>query len=142
MTNSDIPAEDKLTSGSKKSPTQSPDAGSLVPQAHGGALRHGSLAGTNKGGSGRPREVIRNQLRDLITTKGFKYLEDVLGAPRSYIHECSKCGHGELIHPPKTDEIVLKGIDLCARYGIGTQQEVEHHGTVQLIHDIPERPDK
>ncbi len=139
MIRPDIPADDKP----KSRPTDLPAelAGELIPQAHGGALLAGGQPG-HKGGGGRPREIIRNQLRSLITTKGFKYLEDVLGAPRSYIHECTKCGHGELIAPPKTDEIVLKGIDLCARYGIGTQQEVEHHGTVQLIHDIPERLDK
>lgn len=37
--------------------------GALVPQPHGGALRNG---GTNKGGPGRPPEILRNRSRDVF----------------------------------------------------------------------------
>lgn len=38
------------------------ESGSLVPQPHGGALRHGSLPG-NTGGSGRPPSIVRDAAR-------------------------------------------------------------------------------
>ena len=38
--------------------TTEPSTGTLVPQANGGALRYG---GTNKGGTGRPRDRIRRR---------------------------------------------------------------------------------
>lgn len=40
---------------------EKPAVGQLIPQAHGGALRHG---GTNKGGSGRPPSAIRAVARE------------------------------------------------------------------------------
>ncbi len=126
------------TSNVEKTTTQRLKTGELVPQAGGGALRNG---GTNKGGSGRPREIIRTKFRDLITTEGFTYLREALASPRSYVLTCPECNHNQVVNPPKTDEIAVKVIDLCARYGIGTQQEVEHTGTVQLVHDVPSRPE-
>ena len=45
-----------------QSPTKAPGVGELVHQPHGGALRNGSLPGTNAGGSGRPPSQIRAAL--------------------------------------------------------------------------------
>jgi len=44
-----------------KSQSTAISTGTLVPQPHGGALRHG---GTNAGGSGRPPALIRAALRE------------------------------------------------------------------------------
>ena len=45
----------------RKKPGEKP--GELVAQPHGGALRHGSQPGTNKGGTGRPPSAVRETLR-------------------------------------------------------------------------------
>ena len=38
------------------------EVGTLVTQSHGGALRHGSKPGTNRGGSGRPKNEFKAKL--------------------------------------------------------------------------------
>src|SRR5690348_17498928 len=43
--------------------TEKPTVGQLVPQPHGGALRHG---GPNKGGTGRPPDAIRAAMREKL----------------------------------------------------------------------------
>ena len=57
-----------IKNGKKKTTAKTTATGTLVPQKHGGALRHG---GTNKGGPGRPRNRIRNM--------AVESLEDRLG---------------------------------------------------------------
>lgn len=49
-----------------KSTGESPAVGELVPQPHGGALRHG---GTNKGGTGRPPDQFRKWCREVLGGK-------------------------------------------------------------------------
>ena len=131
---------DKLSTSNVEKRANHTATPSLIPQPNGrGSLLSGGMPG-NKGG-GRPREEIRIKLRNLITTKGLRYLEDVLDAPRSYLHQCSECGHGDVIQPPKTDDIAIKCLDLSHRYAIGTQQEVEHTGMVMLTQGTPPRPE-
>ena len=38
--------------------------GECVPQPHGGAIRNGSMPGTNGGGTGRPANLIRQAMRE------------------------------------------------------------------------------
>lgn len=89
----------------KKSPAKSP-VGSLSVQPHGGALRHGAKPGTNRGGSGRPKDEIRAMLRGKL---------DAVVASLAKRHAA-----GEL---SSADE--LRYADFLAKYGIGTQQESE-----------------
>lgn len=93
--------------------------GVLIPQAHGGALRNG---GTNKGGTGRPPSILRDQLR---------------GSFADRVAVLEKIADGEAIAKMrgmdgKETEIQvsadvsdrLKAIDMLAKYGLGTVKEV------------------
>ena len=104
----------------------------LIPQPHGGALLPGGRRG-NKGG-GRPREAIREEFRQILTDKGLAKLREIMDAPRCYVQTC-ECGRESLIKPPTTDDTVLRALDLGAKYGVGTRQEVEYGGHITLIHD-------
>ncbi len=59
---------DKAKKPGGKSDGNSPqvEVGTLVTQPHGGALRHGSKPGTNRGGSGRPRNELKEKLRKAL----------------------------------------------------------------------------
>lgn len=66
-----------------ESPPQSPKPGELIKPKHGrGLLRHGSLPGTHRGGSGRPPEEFKAALAaiaDNAVKKG--YVEQILTDP-------------------------------------------------------------
>lgn len=87
-----------------KSPDKSPKGGELVPQPHGGAIRHGSTEG-NTPGTGRPPSAIREQLRGSFSDR-IKILEAIADDPE--------------VSP--SDRV--KAIDMLAKYGLGTRQEV------------------
>jgi hypothetical protein len=76
--------------------------GALRPQPHGGALRNG---GTNKGGTGRPPSEIRAMLRGSFSER-VKILEQIADSADA----------------SAADRI--KAVDMLAKYGLGTQQEV------------------
>lgn len=93
--------------------------GALIPQPHGGALRNG---GTNKGGTGRPPSIIREQLR---------------GSFADRVAVLEKIADGEAVAKMKAPdgketEIQvsadigdrLKAIDMLAKYGLGTVKEI------------------
>jgi hypothetical protein len=87
-----------------KSPEKTPAPGELVPQPHGGALKHGSTEG-GPPGPGRPPSAIREQLRGSLVER-IKILEAIADDPDS----------------SASDRI--KAIDMLAKYGLGTRQEV------------------
>lgn len=90
-----------------ETPAQTP-AGALVPQPHGGALRHGSLPG-NPPGPGAPPSELRARLRGSLEQR-VRVVEEI--ADRADASDADR----------------LRAIDLLARYGLGTTRElsVEH----------------
>lgn len=115
-------------------PTGTPPVGALVPQPHGGALRHG---GTNAGGPGRPRDEVRAKLLKLGTGKGLPFLADLLdGKVRvDLIGVCASCKaetqmdtswleESAAILKASTDQR-LRAVEQAWRYGLGTQKDVE-----------------
>ena len=96
----------------------------MIVQPNGrGALRAGGQIG-NKGG-GRPRDELRLSILTLIRKYGMARLEEILSAPRGYLHQCPECEHSMLIQPPKTDDITLRAFDLAGKYGLGTYAEID-----------------
>lgn len=120
----------------------------LVKQPHGGALRTGGKPG-NAGGSGRPPSELRARLRGAMADR-IPVIEDIADGQVmqrkefpviSVLHHvhCPKCG-GDL-HMNCTDAIEqmsitvvgkvsaspkdrLTAIDLAAKYGLGTKDEL------------------
>ena len=89
-----------------KSPEKSPvQVGVLIPQPHGGALRHGAVPGTNSGGTGRPPSAIRERLRGSFDER-VAVLEDIADSNAE----------------STADRI--RAIDLLAKYGLGTLKEI------------------
>jgi hypothetical protein len=86
-----------------KTPKKSPQVRVLVPRADGkGALMSG---GTNRGGTGRPRDDFRARLRSLAKEPFFDYIESVLADP--------------------THNDYWKAVDTVLKFGIGTANETE-----------------
>ena len=81
----------------KSGDTSAPAAGELVPQPHGGALRHGSLPG-NTPGSGRPPSEVRAACRESFYAR-IPLLERIAD------------GNG-------TDEQRISAIDKLGKYGL------------------------
>jgi len=109
----------------------------LVPQPHGGALLRGGVPG-NAGGSGRPRNELRAELRDLARSRGVPFLVEVLDGKVtvSFVGTCPKCKHecgddgfSEKFWARVEDAVQasvdqrLKAIEQMLRYGLGTQTE-------------------
>ena len=76
----------------------------MVPQPHGGALLPGAGGGPQPG-SGRPPSEIRKRLRGSFEER-IRILEEIADDPDA----------------SKVDRI--KAIDMLAKYGLGTKQEV------------------
>lgn len=104
-------------------------------QAHGGALSPGGTFG-NKGG-GRPRDKVRRKLVNLFKGKGLPALSQILNAARTVDHTCSSCGQVDRVTPPKSDDVMLKALEVAGKYGLGTYKEIEEHRTVTLIAPPP-----
>lgn len=125
---------------SAKSPSKTP---MRVP-AHGrGALRVG---GTNRGGSGRPPSVIREQLRGTIAERAGMLEQIMDGVPlqRTRVEvgllapfvECTKCGESTIRPKGAAAGIEIEAIvsaspkeriaayDTAAKYGLGALKEV------------------
>ena len=112
----------------KQSPNESPTPpkpGDLVKPPHGkGFLRHGSLPGTNAGGTGRPPSAIRERLRGSFEER-IAILEEIAdGAQQAAADR-------------------MKAIDLLGKYGLGTTKEltVEHvkdrlQQTIRAIYEV------
>jgi hypothetical protein len=129
----------------------------LVPQPHGGALLRGGLPG-HRGAGGRPKEVLREQMRTMLAEtlaamhaalRGERLSRDaeagLLADPRvralpldvqrvvadaARTHLSARLSHRELIQ---------LGAEL-AKYGVGTQDELhEDRTTVKYIVRLPAR---
>ena len=113
----------------KKSPKQSPKPGELVPQPRGkGALRHGSLPGTNKGGTGRPPNELRGTLREILE-RGLPVLEGYIEGrvPVKMVGKCEECGHEHEDYKLLPVDFItlqtvkaadrLRALEIAARYG-------------------------
>jgi hypothetical protein len=119
-------------------PTGKTPGGKLVPQAHGGAIRQGGNPG-NVGGTGRPKDELREKFIGLAVGKGVPFLDRLLdGKIRiRLVHVCEHCG--KKATEPRSDveleELVngirasvdqrLKALDPCLRYGLGTKDELD-----------------
>ena len=104
----------------------------LVPQAHGGALLAGGKRG-NKGGGRTPseiRELMRQPLAKLLPI-----ITRIAEAPDVEEVECPHCNEKVEVPSHRKDGDKLKAVDLLARYGIGTRQEIEHEGRITLVAD-------
>jgi hypothetical protein len=102
----------------------------LIPQEHGGALLAGGKPG-NKGGGRTP-----NELRALMREPLAKLLPIITEIAEAKDIQEVTCPHCDGKHEVETflkagDK--LKAVDLLARYGIGTRQEVEHQGVTVVI---------
>lgn len=108
--------------------------GALVPQPHGGALRNG---GTNKGGTGRPKEIVRERMLALGVEKGIPFLSDVLdGKVRmQLVGVCASCKAETYMDDSWKEELEaavkasidqrLKAVEQTWKYGLGTQKDVD-----------------
>ena len=116
-----------------------PAVGELVPQAHGGALRHG---GTNKGGTGRPRSEVQQLLRGRLTDTAIEALRRIAESPRVAFVEavCPECGHRHTVEcddSPAGDSDRLRAADIVLKYGTGTPSNEDHGPTVILSLERP-----
>jgi hypothetical protein len=119
--------------------------GQLVPQAHGGAIRRGSLPG-NTPGTGAPPSLLRDKLRGSFAerTHIIEQIADGVPMQRAVFPlaailqhaSCPKCGdklkpndvtallveiQGQISASPKDR---LGALDLAAKYGLGTVKEI------------------
>ena len=105
----------------------------LVPQIHGGALNSGGTPG-NEGGTAPTPQALRALMRHPLT----KLLPVVTAIAEAQEVEEVTCPHCEEKHDVPTYRKAgdrLKAVDLLARYGVGTHQEIEHTGRVTLVAD-------
>lgn len=94
-----------MNGGKKPKKTSGKTSGrKLIPQPHGGALLPGAGGGPQPG-AGRPPSVIRERLRGSFAER-IKILEAIADDPE--------------VSP--SDRV--KAIDMLAKYGLGTRQEV------------------
>jgi hypothetical protein len=93
--------------------TPAVEVGSLKPQPHGGALRHGNPG--NKGG--RPSSVIREALR-VDFSRRRRHLRTIADNKPVKNHDGTEGPR------PYTVSDQLKALDLMAKYGMGMPVEV------------------
>ena len=105
----------------------------LKPQDHGGALLSGGLTG-GKGGPGRTPDELRALFRQPLA-KLLPVVERIAEAVDVEEVSCPHCDGKVEVPSYRKDGDKLKAVDLLARYGIGTKQELEHKGRVVLIPD-------
>ncbi len=81
-----------------------------MPQPHGGALRHGSQPGTNRGGSGRPSNEFKARMNVLLDTqrktKNGRSRKKADTAIESYLTECIDGDHGPAAFFQAYDRVV------------------------------------
>lgn len=115
----------------KTTGTSAVPVGAMIPQPHGGALRNG---GPNAGGSGRPRNEIRDRLAAIVDEDGVAFIRGVVRGEVAtrLVSTCEHCGK-EPSAARSADEIVksipaiadrVAAFDKAARYGIGTTKEI------------------
>ncbi|KKK90975.1 hypothetical protein LCGC14_2717600 [marine sediment metagenome] len=104
-------------------------APTLIPQKHGGSLLSGGTPG-NKGG-GRTASELRGLMRRPLA-KLLPVVERIAEATDTQEVTCPECDHKHQVTSWLKASDKLKAVDLLARYGIGTQQEVDHGGHITL----------
>lgn len=138
----------------EKTPKQTPIGVAMMPAGNGGMLKVGNPG--NAGGTGRPPSEIRRQLRGAFADR-VSILENIAeGHPTQTIEvpiasllayaECPKC-KGELltwltasqqsqiqvkVKASATPRDQMTAMDLLAKYGLGTTQEVTGEDGVPL----------
>ena len=117
--------------------TKGTDSKDLIPQPHGGALLAGGNPG-NKGGGRTPNEIrvlMRQPLAKLLPI-----ITEIAEAKDVQEVTCPHCEEKhEVVSWLKASD-KLKAVDLLARYGIGTRQEVETTGITVLVDTKSVRP--
>ncbi len=101
----------------------------LIPQEHGGALRRGNPG--NKGGPGRTPSEIRELMRQPLA-KLLPIITEIAKAKDTQTVMCPNCNekHEVVTYLKARDK--LYALDLLAKYGVGTQKELEHTSHVTL----------
>ena len=103
----------------------------LRPQPGGGSLQTGNPG--NKGGGRTPdelRALFRQPLAKLLPV-----VERIAEAVDVEVVSCPHCNEKVEVPSYRKDGDKLKAVDLLARYGIGTKQEVDVKGRVTLVAD-------
>ena len=100
----------KSKPGNKKPQKTAGKTAALIPQAHGGALLDGGKPG-NRGGSGRPPDVVRGRARDAFYT---------------HIPILEKIAEGKLKHKNVTPDFDqrMKAIDQLGKYGLPPHTQI------------------
>jgi hypothetical protein len=116
----------------------------LQPGPRGGMLMSG---GTNKGGPGRPKSVVRAAYMESFAAR-LKVLEDIAdGVP---VQKTTVLGVGGKDGIQELEAITsaspgerIRAIDTMGKYGIGVQTETEHSGgavfEMVVRHEVPTR---
>jgi|SRR5665213_202302 len=114
-----------------------PKTGSLVPQPHGGSIWRGTPANIVPG-PGRPKDAIRQKyLR--VSEKAADFLDSLFDGRVEIrlVGTCPECGHEGVSAAPdelvkavttqisKSVDVRLRAVEPAARYGLGTQDEVD-----------------
>jgi hypothetical protein len=128
----------------------------LVRQAHGGALLRGGMPG-HRGGGGRPKELLRAQMRTMLrealaamhaALRGERLAQDagaelladprVRGLPIEAQRTIADAARTHLTARLSHRELIQLGAEL-AKYGVGTQDERYEESTVKYIVRLPSR---
>lgn len=104
-----------------------------VPQPHGGALIPGA-GGGRQPGAGRPRDELREQFRDVLSSGGVDLVRSVIQGNTTIklTGKCEHCGKeskgptslGDVLSILPTVENRLRAVDTAAKYGLGAMKEV------------------
>ena len=129
--------------------------GALIPQVHGGALRAGGKPG-NKGG-GRPKEQLRDTMRELLGVGldqmraqiAGEYLaadavQRIMRDPRireldEDVQTLVQTVARESCTVTLTPGELQRTVETLAKFGVGTQQQIEKEETRRYIVQLPER---
>lgn len=105
----------------------------LVPQPHGGALLSGGVPG-NKGGTGRPPSAIRRELRETFADL-ISHLQRI--AAGEVVEKVVMPG-GEETEIMRSASVAdrIRAMDLLAKYGLGTKQEITGPDDGAIPHEI------
>jgi hypothetical protein len=114
-----------------------PKTGELVRQVHGGSIWRGTPANIVPG-PGRPKDEVRQKyLR--VSEKAADFLDSLFDGrvEIQLVGTCPECGHEGASPAPlelvravtaqisKSVDVRLRAVDPAARYGLGTQDEVD-----------------
>jgi hypothetical protein len=122
---------------SSQSPPQSPriEPGMLVPQPRGGALRHGSKPGTNRGGSGRPPTAWKRACAAALRrAQALPVVERIISGDIKELLETTKAGQPIIGVTKNTDR--LHAIEFLTEHahGLPTQTVAQSNDiTIRIV---------